>query len=354
MGSMKGKKQKMNKIISNNDEYIPSEEEQSTEEDETERVQTSTSLRVGSKKVTASGRGNLGKGSASMASLLKTRSKKRLSQQREDMKQQGMSLLQMKPKEKILQPPGQKVHPEQSGGISSQAISQHNGQSKTVIAPGTLGIFIRMKEISKENERLPEQKKCYWPANGELTMAATKSLGISRFDLLDKDDENEGYQSSDPYGIEEQNIDLVIQKTIDLVLAQDPPTDQLEKGEDYVLSSIGALWHTYKSRLKKTHYLPYDYEKDRWKNQPKTVPDAHFKELLGYWDLEEVKEKAENKAPSEAVMYKETHKMIEGRKYKTSHDDGEGEGDDGEGDDEYDVERNVQSIEREDEDCEDS
>ncbi|GFQ00738.1 hypothetical protein PHJA_002217700 [Phtheirospermum japonicum] len=48
-------------------------------------------------------------------------------------------------------------------------------------------------------------------------------------------------------------------------------------------------------------------------------PDAHFKELLGYWDLEEVKEKAENKPPSDAVMYKETHKRIEGRKYKTSH-----------------------------------
>ncbi|GFQ00739.1 hypothetical protein PHJA_002217800 [Phtheirospermum japonicum] len=85
MGSVKGKKQKINKTISNNDEYIPSEDEQSTEEDETERVQTSTSLRVGSKKVMASGRGNLGKGTASRAGLLKTRSLKRLSQQREDM-----------------------------------------------------------------------------------------------------------------------------------------------------------------------------------------------------------------------------------------------------------------------------
>ncbi|GFQ02749.1 hypothetical protein PHJA_002418800 [Phtheirospermum japonicum] len=182
-----------------------------------------------------------------------------------------------------------------------------------------------------------------------------------------------------------------------------------EKGEYYVLSSIGALW----------------------------LPDAHFKELLGYWDLEEVKEKAENKPPSDVVMYKETHKRIEGRKYKTSHMEevpdlgknrllgrctkkekqpsksgvlipdelllpykaqllkdtvgevmkllkdqipsetlasvasslnghtigdvnknelfqDDGEGDDGEGGDEYNVERNMQSIEREDEDCEDS
>ncbi|GFQ07738.1 hypothetical protein PHJA_002917800 [Phtheirospermum japonicum] len=120
-----------------------------------------------------------------------------------------------------------------------------------------------------------------------------------------------------------------------------------EKGEYYVLSSIGALWRTYKSRLKKTHYLPYDNENDRWENRPKTVPDAHFKELQGYWYLEEVKEKADNKPPSEAVMYKETHKRIEGRKYKTSHDDGEGG-------DEYNVERNMQSMEREEEDCEDS
>ncbi|GFQ00723.1 hypothetical protein PHJA_002216200 [Phtheirospermum japonicum] len=91
-------------------------------------------------------------------------------------------------------------------------------------------------------------------------------------------------------------------------------------------------------------------------------------------------EKAENKPPS-VFMYKETHKRIEGRKYKISHmeevpDVGknklfgrcikkekqlpspvylfrdDGEGDDVVDNDEYDVERNVQ-IEREDEDCED-
>ncbi|GFQ03529.1 hypothetical protein PHJA_002496700 [Phtheirospermum japonicum] len=69
----------------------------SVKEDETERSQlkrmelreckTNTSLRVGSKKVMASGRGNLGISTSSMVGLLKTRSQKRLSQQREDMKQ---------------------------------------------------------------------------------------------------------------------------------------------------------------------------------------------------------------------------------------------------------------------------
>ncbi|GFQ02750.1 copia protein [Phtheirospermum japonicum] len=276
-------------------------------------------------QVMVSGRGNLGKSTASMAGLLKTHSQKRLSQQREDMKQQGMSLLQMKPKENILQPLSQKVHPDQSGGISSQAISQHNvrmssemtlpmrsqhlvknnnnvkkGQRKTVIAPGTLGLFLRMKEISKENERLPEQRNviglpmetlqrqlrscsgsqllegdggCMFGLvnNDEgsqrvkgnrntkkrqgkgRTVIAPETLGVSlcmknkskenhlltkqidvldqssqrhptgysrlqslegdggcRFDLLDEDDENDGYQSSDAYGIEEHNIDPIV------------------------------------------------------------------------------------------------------------------------------------------------
>lgn len=61
-----------------------------------------------------------------------------------------------------------------------------------------------------------------------------------------------------------------------------------EEGKDYVLSSIGVLWRSYKSRLKGRHYFKFNNEKDRWQNRPKIVPDAHFRDLLDYWDLEEV------------------------------------------------------------------
>ncbi|GFP87877.1 hypothetical protein PHJA_000931400 [Phtheirospermum japonicum] len=454
MGSVKGKKQKINKIISNNDGYIPSEEEQSSEEDETERVQTSTNLRVGSKKVMASGRGNLGKSTASMAGLLKTRSQKRLSQQREDMKQQGMSLLQMKPKENILQPPSQKVHPDQSGEISSQAISQHNvrmssemtlpmrsqhlvknnnnvkkGQSKTVIAPGTLGVFLRMKEISKENERLAEQRNviglpmetlqrqlrscsgsqllegdggCMFGLvnNDEgsqrvkenlntkkrqgkgKTVIAPETLGVSlcmknkskenhlltkqidfldqssqrhptgysrfqslegdggcRFDLLDEDDENDGYQSSDAYGIEEHNIDPIVQKPNDSILAQDPPIDQLVSRKEKQTRGLtmckdvhGWTLNDRKPILLNGNGQPIGPDNvtlrqfTRFYGSVARDPDLAPLNLLDWrhvpnkdniWDY--VKEKVENKPPSDAVMYKETHKRIEGRKYKTSH-----------------------------------
>ncbi|GER26108.1 plant transposase, partial [Striga asiatica] len=90
-----------------------------------------------------------------------------------------------------------------------------------------------------------------------------------------------------------------------------------EEGKDYVLSSIGALWRTHKSRIKKRHYSKYDNDEERWENQPRSIPDEDFTELLNYWDLEEVKEQAEIKPPSIATMYMETRK--EGMEKNTRH-----------------------------------
>ncbi|CAA0838285.1 Unknown protein [Striga hermonthica] len=119
-----------------------------------------------------------------------------------------------------------------------------------------------------------------------------------------------------------------------------------EEGKTYVLQSIGALWRTHKSRVKKKYY--YNSTSQDTNGENKSIPDSHLKDLLKYWDLEEVqmiseKRKAasqsqknrhtmgpvafarkrhelkqvDGKQPSLELMYTETHKRTSGRKYKT-------------------------------------
>ncbi|CAA0810866.1 Unknown protein [Striga hermonthica] len=119
-----------------------------------------------------------------------------------------------------------------------------------------------------------------------------------------------------------------------------------EEGKTYVLESIGALWRTHKSRVKKKYY--YNSTSQDTNGENKSIPDSHLKDLLKYWDLEEVqmiseKRKAasqsqknrhtmgpvafarkrhelklvDGKQPSLELMYTETHKRTSGRKYKT-------------------------------------
>ncbi|CAA0839974.1 Unknown protein, partial [Striga hermonthica] len=119
-----------------------------------------------------------------------------------------------------------------------------------------------------------------------------------------------------------------------------------EEGKTYVLQSIGALWRTYKSRVKKKYY--YNSSSRDADGELKTIPDSHLKDLQKYWDLEEVQmnsqkkreasqsrirrhtmgpiafarkrhelQQADGKPPSLALMYKETHKRAPGRKYTT-------------------------------------
>ncbi|GER51440.1 plant transposase [Striga asiatica] len=62
-----------------------------------------------------------------------------------------------------------------------------------------------------------------------------------------------------------------------------------EEAMEYVLSSVGDLWRSHKCRIKKKHYTGYENDKERWMNRPKSISDSHFKELLEYWKLDEVK-----------------------------------------------------------------
>ncbi|XP_021743923.1 uncharacterized protein LOC110709974 [Chenopodium quinoa] len=95
-----------------------------------------------------------------------------------------------------------------------------------------------------------------------------------------------------------------------------------ENGEDCVLSSVGRLWRRYKCSVKATHFTPYDDDGDWLENPPNTISEAHFKELLEFWNLEPVQQQldVENKPPSLALMYKESRKRKADNKYKTSYE----------------------------------
>ncbi|XP_021724379.1 uncharacterized protein LOC110691748 [Chenopodium quinoa] len=64
-----------------------------------------------------------------------------------------------------------------------------------------------------------------------------------------------------------------------------------DEGKNCVLSSVGRLWRRYKCSVKAAHFTPYDNDGDRLANPPNTIPEAHFKELLEFWNLEQVQVK---------------------------------------------------------------
>ncbi|GFQ02990.1 hypothetical protein PHJA_002442800 [Phtheirospermum japonicum] len=77
-----------------------------------------------------------------------------------------------------------------------------------------------------------------------------------------------------------------------------------EEGKHYVLQSVGVLWRTHKTRVKQKYYNNPNNIHTRIGS---SVPDSHLKDLLNYWNLEEVQEQAEGKPPSLALMYMEIH-----------------------------------------------
>ncbi|GFP93827.1 hypothetical protein PHJA_001527000 [Phtheirospermum japonicum] len=89
----------------------------------------------------------------------------------------------------------------------------------------------------------------------------------------------------------------------------------VEEGKNYVLQSVGVLWRTHKTRVKQKYYSNPNNIDTRTGS---SVPDSHLKDLLNYWNLEEVQEQAEGKSPSLALMYMETHKRTPGKNYKTA------------------------------------
>ncbi|GER38827.1 plant transposase, partial [Striga asiatica] len=93
-----------------------------------------------------------------------------------------------------------------------------------------------------------------------------------------------------------------------------------DEGKEYVLSSIGALWRAHKSRIKKKHYFQYDNDEDRWDGRPESISDTQFKDLLNYWNLEEVKDDNSG-ANSQSIPLQVDNDCIEGRELRSEGDD---------------------------------
>ncbi|XP_056683804.1 uncharacterized protein [Spinacia oleracea] len=126
-----------------------------------------------------------------------------------------------------------------------------------------------------------------------------------------------------------------------------------EEGKDHVLSSVGKLWRKYKCSVKANHFTPYNNNADRWESARDTIPDSHFKDLLEFWNLDQIQEESqkkresninqrerhtmgptsfvrrqyelqqqdvEKKPPSHARLYKETRKRKVGKEYKTPYE----------------------------------
>lgn len=52
---------------------------------------------------------------------------------------------------------------------------------------------------------------------------------------------------------------------------------------------IRDAWRRQKCSIKKNHFSKYKNMRDRLKNRPEDVPEAHFRELIDYWRLEAIK-----------------------------------------------------------------
>ncbi|KAL2932924.1 D-alanine--D-alanine ligase [Bienertia sinuspersici] len=63
-----------------------------------------------------------------------------------------------------------------------------------------------------------------------------------------------------------------------------------EEGRKCILGIVGARWHGYKCWVKKHHFYEYDTYEKRWEKRLETIPNAHFKDLLNYWENELVEE----------------------------------------------------------------
>ncbi|KAL2929426.1 Proteasome activator complex subunit 4, partial [Bienertia sinuspersici] len=81
-----------------------------------------------------------------------------------------------------------------------------------------------------------------------------------------------------------------------------------EEGRKCILEIVGARWRGYKCWVKKHHFYAYDTCEKRWEKRPETIPDAHFKDLLNYWENELVEELS-NKNKSNRLKADDMHTL---------------------------------------------
>ncbi|GFQ06818.1 hypothetical protein PHJA_002825800 [Phtheirospermum japonicum] len=344
---------KTSKIKSKNDvatdnEYNPCEEgeqDESNEENDDQGVPNIRRLGSLSKKVMAKG-GKLISSSekprpltSSMASLVKTRCKTRELQKQhgKDIDQQEIGSQQMIHQKKI----DEQENFNQVERVFGQGKKeQRNAQIKTLITPGSLGAYVRMKK----NPRAQEQLSDGFPK---------KPIPVKNFSSLDQRTESSQKRKekkTDPKEIENdvfkiKNESLPLQEQQDdqpgkgkkiygqpvgqdkvtlgkfshflgslardsnlaplnepywcLVRDKDKTWDYVKKkfiiaeeGKNYVLQSVGVLWRTHKNRVKQKYYSNPNNIDTRTGS---SVPDSHLKDFLNYWNIEEVQEQIEYK-----------------------------------------------------------
>ncbi|GFQ07077.1 hypothetical protein PHJA_002851800 [Phtheirospermum japonicum] len=261
--------------------------------------------------------------------------------------------------------------------VVERTTSKKNAQIKTLISPGSLGAYVRMKKNPRVQEQLsdgfpkkPIPVRNFSSLDQRTESSQKRQVSYSQDQLFDDDSgfrlglvqENEAFQSldehvsegekdRDPKEIENdvfeiENESLPLQEQQDdqpgkgkkiyardsnlaplnefdwrLVRDKDKLWDYVKKkfiiaeeGKNYVLQSVGVLWRTHKTRVKQKYYSNPNNIDTRTRS---SVPDSHLKDLLNYWNLEEVQEQAEGKPPSLALMYMETHKRTPGKNYMT-------------------------------------
>ncbi|XP_042374970.1 uncharacterized protein LOC121969114 [Zingiber officinale] len=69
-----------------------------------------------------------------------------------------------------------------------------------------------------------------------------------------------------------------------------------EKGEKAVYGIINDAWRRYKCWIKKNHFTEYTTMRERLKNRPQDIPEAHFRVLMDYWRLETIQEISDQNA----------------------------------------------------------
>ncbi|GFQ08090.1 hypothetical protein PHJA_002953000 [Phtheirospermum japonicum] len=229
--------------------------------------------------------------------------------------------------------------------------SKKNAQIKTLISPRSLGAYVRMKK----NPRVQEQLSDGLVQENEAFQSLDEHLSEGEKDIDPKEIENDVFEiENESLPLQEQQDDqpgkgqpigpdkVTLCKFSRFLgsLARDSnlaPLNELdwrlvrdkykiwdyvkkkfiiaEEGKSYVLQSVGVLWRTHKTRVKQKYYSNPNNIDTRTRS---SVPDSHLKDLLKYWNLEEVQEQAGGKPPSLALMYMETHKRTPGKNYKTA------------------------------------
>ncbi|KAK2435716.1 hypothetical protein QL285_020756 [Trifolium repens] len=60
------------------------------------------------------------------------------------------------------------------------------------------------------------------------------------------------------------------------------------EGKNTILARINDAWKRYKCAIRRKYFLKYPNLRERLKHRPKTIPKAHFKKLMIFWEIDTV------------------------------------------------------------------